>query len=193
MTLGICDVLFHGSHVVSWSLASRILESISMVFLWYEFLSTQYDDYQPHRQLSPYSTLASSYVLLHSLATLSSSLPRNGYFRSSSYPTSYEKPPTQRRPGPSRRRAKSPSRKTRRTSYPHHFPERLTFVSPHSKTGFEVCKIHNVNSRLAIPGQCQPRPEATVSYSPSKPIPSLEHPSLVSQCVRMKAQKRAVW
>jgi hypothetical protein len=172
-----------------WSLASRVLES--MVFLWYEFL-TQCDDYQPHRQLFSYSTLASFYLLSNSLASLSSSLPRNGYFKSCSYSASYGKSHTQRRPGAGRRRAKPPTRETRRTSYPHHFPEPLSFLSPHSETGFKVCKIRNADSRLAIPGQCQPRPEATVSYSPSKPILSLENPSLVSQCVRMKAQKRAI-
>ena len=167
------------------------LRSESMLFLWYEFL-TQCDYYQPHHRFSSYYSSIIIFLSQQTSLSIRLSLSRNGYFGSSSYSESYGNSPTQRRPGSNSRDARSPSRETRRTSYPHNFSKRLIFLSPHSKTCFKVCKIRNPNSRLAIPGQCQPRPEATVSYCPSKPIRFLGYLSLVSQCVRMKTQKSAV-
>ncbi len=135
-------------------------------------------------------TLASLYLLSQQTSL---SIPRNGCFRSRSYSASYAKSPTQRCPRTGRGGAKSPSYEKRCTFYPHHFPEHLTFVSPHSETGFEVCQICNTDSRLAVPGQCQPRAEATFSHRPSKPSSFLSAPlSLVSQRVRMTARKRTV-
>src|SRR5712671_2731165 len=52
-------------------------------------------------------------------------------------------------------------------------------MSPNSKTGFEVCRIRSPSCRLAVPGQCQPRAEATFSHRPRKPLfyPPSSYPS----------------
>jgi len=124
------------------------------------------------------------------LVFLSSSLSKNGCSRSRSHSASYGKPCTQRRPRAVKRGASSPSHEARFTLCPRHFPGRITFVSPHSKAGFKICEIRDTDSRLAVPGQRQPRAEATFSHRASKPrlflrVPAPSH----SISVRMKMSK----
>ena len=123
-------------------------------------------------------TLLSSYLLSQQTNLSILFLPQNGCTRSRSHSASYGRPWTQRHFLAVKRGANSPSYETRCAFCSRHFPCRITIISPHPKTGFEVCKIRDPGSRLALPGQCKPRTEAAFSHRASKPRVSRRAPLL---------------